>query len=79
MRAAILYDHLAIDVTGEVGDQENRFVRLRDQEVLGSCLEFYRVTSEAYFRLSEIFVNGRDCRRERSPYPIDWGNVVRRQ
>jgi hypothetical protein len=34
--------------------------------------KFYRVRSEAYFRLSEIFVNRRDCGGERSPYPADW-------
>ncbi len=42
-------------------------------------MKFYRVRSEAYFRLSEIFVNRRDCSRERSPYPIDWENVGRRK
>ena len=40
--------------------------------------KFYRVRSEAYFRLSEIFVNRRDYGGERSPYPADWGNVGRR-
>jgi hypothetical protein len=42
-------------------------------------LKFYRVRSEAYFRLSEIFVNRRDYGGERSPYPVDWGNVGRRE
>jgi hypothetical protein len=38
-------------------------------------LEFYRLRSEAYFSLSEIFVNGRDYSRERSPYLIELGSV----
>jgi hypothetical protein len=42
-------------------------------------LKFYRVRSEAYFRRSEIFVNRRDYGGERSPYPVDWGNVGRRE
>jgi hypothetical protein len=42
-------------------------------------LKFYRVRSEAYFRPSEIFVNDGNHSRERSPYPVDWGNLGGRQ
>ena len=38
-------------------------------------MKFYRVRSEAYFRLSEIFVNDGNYSRGRCPYPVDWGNV----
>jgi hypothetical protein len=34
-------------------------------------LKSYRLRSEAYFRLSEIFVNGRDYRVELRPYPVE--------
>jgi hypothetical protein len=40
--------------------------------------KFYKGRSEGYFRPSEFFVNRREYDRERSPYPIDWGNVGRR-
>ena len=38
-------------------------------------MKFYRVTSEAYFRPSDFFVNGRDHIREGSPYPLEKANV----
>jgi hypothetical protein len=41
-------------------------------------LKFYRLRSEAYFSLSEIFVNGRDYRAEAGPYPVERANVASR-
>jgi hypothetical protein len=38
-------------------------------------LKFYRLRSEAYFRPSEIFVNGRDCWVEVGLYPVEKENV----
>jgi hypothetical protein len=34
-------------------------------------VKYYRLRSEAYSSRSEIFVNGRDCRPEAGPYPIE--------
>jgi hypothetical protein len=38
-------------------------------------LKFYRLRSEAYFSVSEIFVNDRDYRAEAGPYPVERANV----
>jgi hypothetical protein len=40
-------------------------------------LKFYRLESEAYFSLSEIFVNGRCHAKEARPYPVERASIGR--